>query len=28
MSPVIQLQSAAAEHRDVRRRYAAYLSPF
>jgi len=28
MSPVIQLQSASAEHRDVRRRYAAYLSPF
>jgi hypothetical protein len=27
MSPVIQLQSASAEHRDVRRRYAAYLSP-
>lgn len=26
MSPVIQLQSAAAEHQDVRRRYAAYLS--
>ena len=28
MSPVIQLQSASAEHRDVRRRYAAYLSQF
>ena len=28
MSPMIQLQSAAAEHRDVRRRYAASLSPF
>jgi hypothetical protein len=28
MSPVIQLQSAAAEHRDVQRRYAASLSPF
>ena len=27
MSPVIQLQSASAEHRDVRRRYAAYFSP-
>ena len=24
---MIQLQSATAEHRDVRRRYAAYLSP-
>ena len=28
MSPMIQLQSASAEHRDVRRRYAASLSPF
>src|ERR1700752_3332010 len=28
MSPMIQLQSAAVEHRVVRRRYAASLSPF
>ena len=28
MSPVIQLQSASAEHRDVQRRYAAHFSPF
>jgi hypothetical protein len=28
ISLVVQLQSAASEHRDVRLRYAAYLSPF